>query len=139
MSAARTRRPSAASGCGPGQHLPQPRHIDFLTVQRVVHRAVAAPVLGRQREVHGPVRCRREPGGVRRAIFQVVDVAAQLGERAGGVHVGEPTDKAAVLEHTLSESGHAPDHRVRADTSRVALATHAKKPVRKFTRSDECG
>jgi hypothetical protein len=36
----------------PGQHLPQPRHIDVPTVQRVVHRAVPAPVLGRQREVH---------------------------------------------------------------------------------------
>jgi hypothetical protein len=36
----------------PGQHLPQPRHINVPAVQRVVHRAMPAPVLGRQRQIH---------------------------------------------------------------------------------------
>jgi hypothetical protein len=35
-----------------GQHLPQPRHIDVPAVQRVMHDAVAAPVLGHQRQIH---------------------------------------------------------------------------------------
>lgn len=36
----------------PGQHLPQPGHVHTSVVQRLVHRAVPAPVLGHQREVH---------------------------------------------------------------------------------------
>ncbi|GGX42983.1 hypothetical protein GCM10010341_76170 [Streptomyces noursei] len=35
-----------------GQHLPQPGHVHTPAVQRLVHRAVPAPVLGHQREVH---------------------------------------------------------------------------------------
>lgn len=35
-----------------GQHLPQPGHVHVPAVQRLVHRAVPAPMLGHQREVH---------------------------------------------------------------------------------------
>jgi len=35
-----------------GEHLPQPGHVHTPVVQRLVHRAVPAPVLGHQRQVH---------------------------------------------------------------------------------------
>jgi hypothetical protein len=52
----------------PGQHLPQPGHIHVSAVERVVHRAVPASVLGRQGEVH---RRGHRPVGAQQGVSQI--------------------------------------------------------------------
>lgn len=106
VSTARTRRPVGGPRHGQArQRLLQPGHVDVPAVERVAHRAVPAPALGHQRQIHRHYHRRVDPKRRVHQLEQLVPARDASSGSASGSRLAL-TPFAELTDHRDDASAH---------------------------------